>query len=413
MMFKPGDVNIARVLQEIEILSRVGRTDDNGVSRYTLSEAHQQAVNLVGGWMDAAELFVHHDRWGNLYGRTPTAPGAKSIMAGSHLDSVPHGGHYDGPLGVLSALEAARMILEQGIVLKKPIEIVSFIEEEGASFIGLMGSLLATGKITEDDVRPLENQLGQAYVDLLDKAVFAYPVDQDKTLKGRVDVYVELHIEQGRRLETAGVPVGVVTGIAGPNFVQFSLIGRSDHAGATAYADRQDTVLAAAEIVQGVRSLGVNRFEDRGHMTVGRIDVAPNVMNVVAGQTDFTVDFRAVDDITAAEMREALLQLVDDVTDRHHLKYSIASSQHVPAAPVPDYLQDIIADSSREATVASMPLVSWAAHDAMVMSNICDSGMIFVPSANGRSHTPEEFTRPEDIAAGIAVLANTLVRLAT
>ena len=412
-MFTPADVNIQRMLDEIEALSHFGVHPGGGVSRYTFSPAHIQATNQVAAWMQAAGLQVFFDRWGNLYGRTSglddTTP---VILTGSHVDSVPNGGNYDGPLGVLSSLEAVRMILERGVPLKKPLQVVSFIEEEGASFLGLMGSSLAIGHLNMADVADLTNRIDQAYSDLLAGVEFPHPVLADYALNAEtVDAYIELHIEQGRRLESAGVPIGAVTGIAGPNFMRFRLDGRSDHAGATAYADRRDTLLAAAEIAVGVREIGASQFDGQGHMTVGKLDVQPNVANVVAGVTQFTVDFRAVDDATSKAMEAALLALVKSVSARHTVTFTVEHAQHVSAAHTPARVLHAVQSASVNAGVAYQNLVSWAAHDAMHLAQVVDSGMVFVPSQDGRSHCPEEFTSSEDIAAGAAVMANTLLNL--
>jgi allantoate deiminase len=412
-MFIAADVNLARVQREIETLSAFGALPGGGITRLTFTPAHQEATFAVAGWMDAAGLDVIFDRWGNLFGRAPGYEGKPCVLSGSHLDSVPHGGNYDGPLGVLSALEAVRLVRERGVTVDHPLEVVSFIEEEGARFLGVMGSLLATGALDDARVTRLADKDGIGFLDVLGQVEFPYPVDRARDLRQGVHAYVELHIEQGRRLETAGVPIGVVTGIAGPNFMRVALSGRSDHAGATAYADRRDTLLAAAEVIVAVREMGMTRFDERGHMTVGRIQAHPNIANVVAGETVFTVDFRAVDAETAVEMREAVEDLLKDACGYHHLSYEIRAVQSVAPMQTPQAVRDAVATGAEAAGVDHRALVSWAAHDAMNVAQHAPAGMIFVPCRDGRSHCPEEFTAPDDIAAGIAALANTLVTLAT
>lgn len=412
-MFTVSDVNLDRVLREIDMLSQFGRLPDGGITRYTFSEAHQKAVKQVAKWMVEAELAVKFDRWGNLYGRVPGFEGKKSVLTGSHVDSVPHGGNYDGPLGVLSSLEAVRMIREKGVDLKKPLEVVSFIEEEGARFSGLLGSRLATGRVPEDEVKSLKDRDGKAFLKALDEVLFPYPVEMENNLTERVDSYIELHIEQGRRLETAGIPIGVVIGIAGPNFMHIRLIGRSDHAGATVYEDRHDTLLAAAEVIVAIREKGVSQFTGKGHMTVGNINVKPNVVNVVAGETEMRIDFRAADDETERAMNATVTGLIEQACAKHNLQSQLLNLQSVPPSPTPSHIQEAVHNAVEQAGVLCQDIISWAAHDAMIMATVCNAGMIFVPCREGRSHCPEEFTSPEDIAAGIAVLANTLVALAT
>jgi allantoate deiminase len=413
LSFTPSMVNQTRVQNELQTLSQFGQHPAGGISRFTFGEAHQSATFQTAGWMAEAGLEVFFDRWGNLYGRTPGFEAEdKVILTGSHLDSVPNGGDYDGPLGVISALEAVRLILENKIALSRPIEVISFIEEEGTTFHGLMGSQLATGGIDDDEVGKIADRDGNHFLEVLNGVEFPFPVDPRSHLRERVASYLELHIEQGRRLEDAGVPIGVVTGIAGPNFMRIQFTGRSDHAGATAYADRRDTLLAAAEVIVKVRELGVSRFTGKGHMTVGRINVRPNAINVVAGETDFAVDFRAADAQTAIAMREAVEKQLRDTCNRHPVNYEIAQLESVPPVQTPRHIQEAIERGVAQAGAGSMSMVSWAAHDAMVMAKVTDAGMIFVPSKDGRSHCPEEYTEPEDIAAGIATLANALVELA-
>lgn len=412
-MFRPSDVNLNRVKQQIETLAELGRLESGGVRRHTFSEAHIQACQQVALWMSEAGLDAYFDPWGNLFGRTPNVLSTnKGVLTGSHLDSVPNGGNYDGPLGVLSSLEAVRMIVERGLTLERPLEVVSFIEEEGARWYGLLGSVLAVGLLSEAEIGGLVDREGNRYLDVLSQIDFGYPIDTDSDLVKRTSHYIELHIEQGKRLERTGTSIGVVTGIAGPNRLMVRIIGRSDHAGATAYEDRYDTLLATAEIIQQVREIGMTQFKDRGHMTVGRIVPHPNVINVVAGETDVSVDFRADTNETAESMRSAIESMIANICDKHGLTYEILAEESVPPAPTPENILQAITHGAEQADVESMPLISWAAHDAMVMAGITQSGMIFVPCRDGRSHCWQEFVEDDDIADGIATLANTLVELA-
>jgi allantoate deiminase len=414
-MFTAKDVNLKRVQNELETLSQFGKQASGGINRFTFDSSHQQATNQVAAWMNDAGLDVYFDRWGNLYGcMVGFDNDAKCVLSGSHLDSVPHGGDYDGPLGVISALEAVRMVLESGAKIKRPLEVISFIEEEGTRFHGLLGSTLATGGKTDDEIASITDRDGNRFIDVLDSVQFPYEVRQNIDLRQRVANYIELHIEQGRRLQDAGIHVGTVTGIAGPNFMTVHFSGRSDHAGATAYKDRLDTLLAAAEVVIAVRQTGESKFNGKGHMTVGKLNVKPNATNVVAGETIFDVDFRAVDAETAVAMKEAVMTILSDTCKKHGIKYEIEGLLH-SVAPMhsPQHIQNTIIDAAGQAGVEQMELVSWAAHDAMVMADFCDTGMIFTPCKDGRSHCPQEHVWPEDIAIGVAVLANALVQLAS
>lgn len=407
-MFKPENVNLRRIGGYLDQLAQMGRNENGGITRYTFSPAHGEATTVVSRWMADAGLDVFFDRWGNLYGTTPGR--MPYVVSGSHLDSVPNGGNFDGPLGVLSALEAVQLILERGITLAKPLMVVSFIEEEGARFRGLLGSTLATGQVSANDVVDGD---GVKLVDALAGINFSYRVEETFDLRDGVDSYVELHIEQGTRLERANEPVGVVTGIAGPTFMRVWLAGRSDHAGATEYTARQDTLLAAAEIIRGVRTIGETEFAGRGHMTVGRIEAHPNVTNVIAGETVLDIDYRAGDAETQAAMQSAIAKLLDQTSREQDVTYMAETLHTVAPTPTPERIRSAVVDGAVQAGLSASELVSWAAHDAMLMAQVTAAGMVFVRCQDGRSHTPEEFVTLDDIAAGVAVLANTLVRLAT
>lgn len=412
-MFTPSDVNLNRVKQQVDMLAQLGHLDSGGVRRHTFSEAHIEACKQVALWMSEAGLDAYFDPWGNLFGRTPNVLKTnKGVLTGSHLDSVPNGGNYDGPLGVLSSLEAVRMIVERDLPLARPLEVVSFIEEEGARWYGLLGSVLALGRLGEAEIAGLVDRDGYRYLDVLSQIDFGYPIDTDSDLAKRTSHYIELHIEQGKRLERAGISIGVVTAIAGPNRLTVRIIGRSDHAGATAYEDRYDTLLATAQIIQKVREMGITQFKDRGHMTVGRLTPRPNVINVVAGETEVCIDFRADTDETATAMRRDLEAMAAEICTENRLSYEVVGEESVPPAPTPEEIIQAVTHGAELADIDSMPLVSWAAHDAMVMAGVAQSGMIFVPCRDGRSHCPEEFVEDDDIADGIATLANTLVQLA-
>ena len=409
-MFTAGDVNEQRIQNQLRMLSEIGRQPSGGVTRYTFSDAHLQATGTVADWMAAVGLDVSFDRWGNLLGSTGKT--GRMVLSGSHLDSVPNGGNYDGVLGVLTALEAITLIVERGIELKKGLGVVSFIEEEGARFHGLLGSKLAVGKLSDEEVASIEDSDGNKFLDVLGRCDLAYPV-RDIDFSSGVDAFLELHIEQGKRLERAGIPIGVVTSIAGPTFAQVRLVGQADHAGATAYEDRRDSLLAAAEIIVAIRKLAIEQFEGRGHMTVGKIEVQPNVTNVIAGETIFNVDYRSADDDAYEAMSAAIREIVQTSAAKHRLDHKIDVIHHTAAVISKPHIQAAFENGARKAGLGYQSLVSWAAHDAMNMAGVTDAGMVFVPCRDGRSHTPEEYVEPNDVTAGVAVLANALLELAT
>lgn len=412
-MFTTADVNLPRVLDQIRKLSELGRTAEGGVTRPTFGEAHLKAMALAAQWMADAGLEVVADRWGNLLGQTNTTPSERYALTGSHLDSVPNGGNYDGVLGVLSALEAVRMIAERRLKLSKGLRVVSFIEEEGSRFFGLLGSTLAVGAMSDERLAALADSEGSRFLDVLNNVEFPCPVDTSIDLRGQTDSFLELHIEQGKRLETAGIPVGIVTSIAGPQWWRVELTGQADHAGATEYADRRDALLAASELALKVREIGTTRFSDTARMTVGKLTVQPNVTNIVAGKVILDIDTRLATPAAQEESAQVLAEAIRQIAEKHRLGYTAEKLTTVPPTIAPGRIRNAFETACRQANVPYQSLVSWAAHDAMMMARVCDSGMIFVPCRDGRSHCPDEYTKPEDIAVGIAVLANALVQITT
>ena len=412
MWFSASDVNMARVSAQLDRLAQIGATPAGGVTRYTFSPEHMQATHEVAGWMAGIGLEPCFDQYGNLLGQMSGRDGnADLVLSGSHLDSVPNGGNFDGVLGVLAALEALTLIQEHGLQPRRPLGLVSFIEEEGARFHGLLGSALAVGQLTDEEVAEITDSQGRRYLDELASCEFALPQREVDWARG-VHAFLELHIEQGKRLEAAGVSAGVVTSIAGPTFLQVRFEGQADHAGATEWADRRDSLLAAANVIVALREMGMREYEGRGHVTVGALTVQPNVTNVIAGETTFNIDFRAADDATRTEMQARIEEILAQQAAAQRVDCTWQQLHHAPPVETRAHISEAVEQGAAAAGVASMPLVSWAAHDAMNMSLVTDAGMLFVPCRDGRSHTPEEYVTPEDIASGIAVLANALLTLA-
>ena len=412
MWFSASDVNMVRVSAQLDRLAQIGATPAGGMTRFTFSPEHMQATHAVARWMADIGLEPCFDQHGNLLGKlSGTDRHADMVLSGSHLDSVPNGGNYDGVLGVLASLEALTLIQEHGLQPRRPLGLVSFIEEEGARFHGLLGSALAVGQLTDEEIAEITDSQGRRYLDELASCEFALPQREVDWERG-LHAYLELHIEQGKRLEAAGIPAGVVTSIAGPTFLQVRYEGQADHAGATEWADRRDSLLAAANVIVALREMGMREFQGRGHVTVGALTVQPNVTNVIAGETTFNIDFRAADEVTRAEMQGRIEEILAQQAAAQRVDCTWQQLHQAPPVETRTHIREAVEQGAAAAGVASMPLVSWAAHDAMNMSLVTDAGMLFVPCRDGRSHTPEEYVTPEDIASGIAVLANALLTLA-
>ena len=411
MIIIPSDVNIARVLNELDCLSKIGKSATEGITRLTFDTAHQQAVNQVAAWMEQANLNVTFDQWGNLFGFLQGEIQAKTVYTGSHLDSVPAGGNYDGPLGVLASLEAIRIIREKGIKLQKNVEVVSFIDEEGSRFRMHLGSGLAVGMITKEEALEIVDASGKRYIEALAEMKFPYPVE-DRNIQDTLDSYIELHIEQGKRLEKTNTQIGIVTCIAGVKHYQIDLTGRSDHAGTTDYEDRHDALLASAELILKINKLAREKYVENGRITVSNIYTAHEVINVVAGDVTLFIDSRAASTQVINQIKNDIDTILHSIQEEFQINYELKTLLDITPVEMPTDIQEIIAEASVDSGIVSTELISWASHDAQEIAYVGRSGMMFVPCVEGRSHCPEEYTLPNDIPNGIATLANAIIKLA-
>lgn len=412
MRFTADDVNLDRVLARLSHLAGIGATAAGGVTRHTFSPEHIQATRDAAGWMTEAGLDAFVDQYGNLLAHRDGADsGADRVLSGSHLDSVPNGGNYDGVLGVLAPLEALCLFQEKDLRTRRPLGLVSFIEEEGARFQGLLGSTLAVGQISDDEIADIRDADDNRYLDVLTSSDFGLPSRHVNWACG-LHAFLELHIEQGKRLEAVGIPIGVVSSIAGPTFMQVTFTGQADHAGATEWEDRRDSLLAAARAIVALRDMAMQEFAGRAHVTVGALEVKPNVTNVIAGETVFNIDFRAADADTRAAISEGIEDILADSAASQRIDFKTRELHSASPVETGATLSHALENGAAAAGLKCMSLVSWAAHDAMNMAQVTDSGMLFVPCRDGRSHTPEEYVTPDDVASGIAALANALLELA-
>ncbi|MFZ5825769.1 MAG: Zn-dependent hydrolase [Bacillota bacterium] len=408
------EINAKRLNERLAQLGRFGRTPDGGVTRYALSPEEKAATDTVAGWMQQAGLQVRRDAVGNLFGRLEGRRPGPAVLTGSHLDSVPNGGDYDGPAGVLTALEVVESLREQGLTPELPIEVVSFIGEEGSRFPhGLMGSSFATGHFPHDDIETMTDRQGVRLADAL-RAYGADPARAGEAVlaPGAYKAYVEVHIEQSGLLESKGLPVGIVAGIAGMVQARGVIRGRAEHAGACPMELRRDPMPAAAEVILEVeRAARESGPTTRG--TVGFVQARPGATNVIPASVELTFDIRDLD----GDRRDACVERVRWFFLETCRKRGLAGEFEVQHTSPPTRCDaQIIAtmdEAARSIGLDPFQLPSGAVHDGANIASICPVGMIFLRSRDGLSHTPLEFTSPEDIAAGGRLLAETLWRLAS
>ncbi|HEX6167272.1 MAG TPA: Zn-dependent hydrolase [Acidimicrobiales bacterium] len=405
------EIKAERLLADLDALAEVGDTGDGGNCRLALTDDDAGGRELVVSWMRGLGLEVVVDRIGNVVAtRAGREPDLDPVMTGSHIDTVRTGGRYDGTLGVLAGLEVVRALDETDVRTRRPLAVAFFTDEEGSRFApDMLGSLVYAGGMA------LEDALGMVGID---DAVLGDELERigwagEAAVPGPAPhAYVELHIEQGPLLEEQGVTIGAVTGVQGISWQELTLTGQANHAGTTPMRLRRDAGYVAAEVATYVRRLA---RQLGGHQvgTVGRLDLHPDLVNVVAAHATLTVDLRNTDEAVLAESEWRLREHVDRVARDEGVEASWRRlARFEPVAFDPGVIALVErAASDRGHRVIRLP--SGAGHDAQMLARMCPAGMVFVPSRAGVSHNPAEFTEPEHLAAGTQVLADVLVGLAS
>ncbi|MBI4736620.1 MAG: Zn-dependent hydrolase [candidate division NC10 bacterium] len=403
-------VNPARLKRDLEELGAIGRTPEGGVSRPSWSDADMEARRWLLERIAAAGLEARVDAAGNIFGRWQ--PGRPVVMVGSHIDSVPNGGIFDGPLGVLAGLECLRRIREEGIRLRHPLELVAFTDEEGA-FGGFFGSYAFTGVLKAGDIPSIRDSKGLRIVDAMAQhGMDAMRAPEACRNPAEIRAYVELHIEQGPVLEARRIPIGVVEAIVGIRRYGVTFRGRADHAGTTPMRDRKDALLGAAELILRGRELVLALGTEASRVTVGIIQVKPAVGNIVPAEATLTYELREQSGALLRSLAEKSRALAMEIASAQGLAVSIETILEIDPVPVAEEVKGAILAAADELGLTYLRLPAMAGHDAQVVGRVAKAGMIFVPSRDGRSHSPLEFTADEDVERGANVLLLTLLRLA-
>jgi len=405
----PLHVNGARLNQHIAALAEFGKNPQGGVSRVAYSEADARGREYVMGLMRAAKLEVSIDAAGNLIGRRAAANNDDSlrpILFGSHIDSVPEGGNFDGDVGSLGAIEVAQTLAEQNVMLRHPIEVIIFQNEEG----GLIGSEAVVGALTEREL-DLVNKSGKTVREGIkfiggDVTKLA----NVKREKGSIAAYLELHIEQGGTLEAEHIDIGVVEGIVGINWWDVTIEGFANHAGTTAMNNRQDALLAAAKFIEAVNRV-VTSVPGRQVGTVGRIQALPGAPNVIPGKVVCSLELRDLDAAKIQLLYQKIRAEADQIAQASKVKFDFKELNANIPAPTDPRIRAMIDQSAKELGLSTRQMPSGAGHDAQDMARIGPVGMIFIPSIGGISHSPKEFSRPRDIENGVNVLLQTLLKV--
>jgi len=396
---------------------RVERYDQldpkNGVTRPAGTEANRKTRDYAVERMKEAGLNVSIDILGNIFARKEGSKTNKGVvMAGSHLDSVINGGMFDGALGVFSAIEAVRRMNDEDFENERPLEVVVFTGEEGSAFSPtLLASSVLAGKISVDDALNRKNAAGQTFGEVLQN--IGYKGSFERSLDD-VEYFVEMHVEQGPILDREGISIGVVESIVGITWIMLTILGQENHAGTTPMGMRKDALVAASDIVSLVNKQAREMVERLGSATVGtvgKLNVFPNGTNIVPGRVEMGIDIRDVVLENMVSLKGEISEGIKGIEKRHGVEIHIELPEtHLPAKLSGEVI-NVIDSSARQTGITPRRMNSGAGHDAQNMSEMMKTGMIFVPSVDGISHAPAEWTNWEDIEKGVQVLTQTLKNL--
>ena len=406
------EINADRLWSRLSELAGIGRSEGGGVTRLSFTEEERAAKDLVTFYMREAGLEVREDATGNLIGRREGwVEGAPVVLAGSHVDSVRNGGDFDGPLGVLGAVEALQVMGECGVKTERPIEVVTFTDEEGARFgIGMIGSRAMAGTLARQDLVRVDKDGVSVAGAMRGSGLDPERVGEAARPEDSVYAYVELHIEQGKILEDSNLPVGVVTGIAGPVWLRFILTGEAAHAGTTPMRLRRDALAAAAAVIGRIEKEARRTGTSVG--TVGQLDLEPGGINIIPGRVSFSLDLRDIDEEVRDRVEARIAAEVARLCEERGIALGTETLQRLPPVPCSDLVRAAAGSACEALGFEPFELASGAGHDGMHLAGLCPIGMIFVRSKNGLSHNPDEWSSKEDCAAGVEVLYRTLIELA-
>ncbi len=405
-------------LEKIELLftklAAFGKNSEGGLTRLSYSEEFLAAQTMLAEFMENIGMTVAIDAVGNLIG---TYPGRDNSLApvccGSHLDSVPNGGTFDGALGIVTALECVRSWHEENWQPLRPVKVIAFVEEEGARFGSVcFGSRAMAGELQGTDPAAFQSSEGRTLPELLaDCHLDTHPFNEETTLKNNSS-FVELHIEQGAALTESGCSVGIVKAIAGIKRLNVVIKGKANHSGSTAMHRRQDALVAASSLVAFVYD---NALASHGNYvaTVGKLNVLPNAENVIPGEVQLTIEMRSADTTVLEAAKEKIMRQYLQISTDYKVTIETVSEYNVAPMPMDKELIQTITEASDSLGIDYRLLPSWAGHDAMIIGRYIPTAMIFVPSINGISHSPLELSEWPAIEKATKVLDNTLKTLAS
>jgi allantoate deiminase len=403
-------VELARLRADIEAVNALGRRADMaGINRVSFSDADMAGRRWLLHRLEAADLNARMDGVGNVFGRWETGAGP-AVLIGSHLDTVPQGGPFDGTLGVCAALEAVRAMKAAGIRPARPVEVVCTADEEGR-FGGMLGSQAICGEIGPDWIAGARDEAGVP----LAEAMRAQGLDPGAVVKrdaGDIAVFLELHIEQGPVLERAGAPIGIVTAISGVFNWTVTLTGEANHSGTTPMPHRRDAFRGLADFGAAIPEILARAGGPEARLTVGKVALSPNFPHSIAGEAVFSLVGRDIDKTGLNALAEACRSEISRAAAAHGLGVRIDEQSRLPPTALDPLVRDRLERIARESGLRARIMTSGAGHDAQTFARHCAAGLIFVPSRGGISHSPAEWTDWADIEQGASLLTRAAAVLA-
>jgi ureidoglycolate amidohydrolase len=409
------DVDSGRIQAELESLASWSEAEPPAVTRVVYTEQDIQARDFIKRLCVEAGLAVREDALGNTFARWEgSRPELPAVATGSHIDAIPGAGMYDGTVGVIGGIESIRALRRAGFRPTRSIELILFTSEEPTRFgIGCLGSRAMSGVLDTERLSALRDGEGRTLDEARAAAGFGGSLDSVALPAGHYAAFVELHIEQGPLLEREGLPIGVVHAIAAPATLRIIINGEGGHAGAVLMPDRRDPLPAAAEVILAVEAGARGTGSPDSVATVGVCRVAPGAVNGIPSRVVLEVDLRDVDAGRRDRMVEEVLMVAARVAEARGLDARIETLNLDPPMQSAGQVGDLIGATCRDLGLPSRPMVSRAYHDTLFMARIAPTAMIFIPCRGGYSHRPEEYSSPEQIAAGVRVLAGSLARLSS
>lgn len=403
-----------RIKKDIEALSEFNATPGKGLTRFSLTEEDRQARDYLKDQLSKLDVKIYEDAAGSIFARRK---GLKDelpvIMIGSHFDSVKNGGNFDGPAGVIMALEILRVLDENNIKTNYPIEFVAMIEEEGGRFgAGVFGSRAMAGMVDYEQLKNNTDENGISMAKAFEEFGFdPKKIEDSKRASEDIKAFIELHIEQGPVLENNNKDFGIIDYVVGINHLDIIIQGRSDHAGTTPMDMRADAMSVASKVISKIDQYAIS--EDNGTVaTVGSLEIKPGATNIVPSQVKFTLDLRSKEYKSIENVKEKIQKELNDLIKKNKdITFEIKTMLDIEPVEMSQEINQYFKKSAESENYAYEMMTSGAGHDAMIMGSLTDVGLIFVPSKNGRSHCPEEWTDYEDLQKGIEVIYQTVLVL--